>query len=142
MTTAVLNRDQFKFAIRAAFVNDNRIYSLYCPHVEVGSVDDIVDDIATRINNDVPKAVIKGVFEKSELIGYYVYYNKMLISFALNIKYRNRKYLKEFWSKIRSDLKGSFQCYLWSVNQRGWRWLCKMGMKIVAQDHLLTHLNY
>lgn len=142
MITKDINKKQFKDAIKIAFDADPKIYSLYCPHVKVETVDDIVNDISGRIGKDISTATIKGVYEKNELIGYYVYHGKTLVSFALNVKYRNRKYLKEFWSEIRSDLKGSFQCFLWSVNVRGWKWLEKMGMKIIAQDNLLTHLNY
>ncbi len=142
MISKQINTTQFKEAIKIAFDSDKDIYSLYCPHVSVNNVDDIVNDIATRIGKDVSSAIIKGIYEKSELIGYYVYYGKTLISFALGMKYRNRKYLKEFWSKIREDLRGSFQCFLWSRNRRGYRWLEKNGMKIVAQDELLTHLIF
>lgn len=142
MITKDINKKQFKDAIKIAFDADKVIYNLYCPHVKVETVDDIVDDISARIGKDVSKATIKGVYEKNELIGYYVYHGKTLVSFALNVKYRNRKYLKEFWNKIRSDLKGSFQAFLWSKNIRAAKWLEKMGMKIIAQDNLLTHLNY
>jgi len=142
MISKNINITQFKEAIRIAFDNDKQIYSLYCPNVVVNSVDDIVNDISSRIGKDASKATIKGVYEKNELIGYYVYEGKTLISFALGVKHRTRKYLKEFWHKIRSDLKGGFQVYLWSRNRRGYRWLQKNGMKIVAQNDLLTHLIF
>ncbi len=142
MVSKKINNTEFKEAIRKAFSEDKDIYSLYCPRIVVENVTDIVNDISGRIGGDVKRAVIKGVYEKNELIGYYVYEGKTLVSFALEVKYRNRKYLKEFWRKIREDLKGGFQCFLWSKNKRGYRWLEKNGMKIVAQDELLTHLIF
>lgn len=142
MNAKNINKEQFKEAIKVGFDQDSSIYKLYCPHVKVKNVEDIVDDISSRINKDVSKAVIKGVYEKNELIGYYVYDGKTLVSFALNIKYRTRKYLKAFWSAIRNDLIGHFQCYLWTANRRGINWLMKNDMKIINQDHLITHLIF
>jgi len=142
MIVKPINREQFKEAIRVGFDSDAKIYPMYCPHVKVETVDDIVNDISLRIERGKGDATLKGLYEKGELIGYYVYEGKTLISFALNVKYRTRKYLKEFWSKIRMDLKGGFQAFLWSANGRGISWLVKNGMKIIAQDHLITHLIF
>lgn len=137
-----INKEQFKEAIRISFDSDTNIYPMYCPYVKVKSVDDIVNDISYRIEKEKGNATLKGVYEKGVMIGYYVYEEKILISFALNVRYRTRKYLKEFWSKIRSDLKGGFECFLWNENIRGYKWLQKNGMKIIAQDNLITHLKY
>lgn len=142
MIVKLINREQFKEAIRVGFDSDTKIYPMYCPHVKVENIDDIVNDISDRIERGKGEATLKGVYENGSLIGYYVYEGKTLISFALNVQYRTRKYLKEFWAKIRSDLKGSFQTFLWSANGRGISWLVKNGMKIIAQDHLITHLIF
>lgn len=142
MVSKIINREQFKQAIRVGFDSDDNIIPMYCPHVKVENVDDIVSDISSRIEKGKGDATLKGVFENGQLIGYYVYEGKTLISFALNVQYRTRKYLKEFWAKIRSDLKGGFQAFLWSANGRGISWLVKNGMKIIAQDHLITHLIF
>ena len=139
-----INIEQFRDAIRIAFEGDSAIYPLYNPKITVNSVEDIVDDISYRIEKETENSVIKGVFDKNKLIGYYVYNpsRKALVSFGLNIAYRQRKILKSFWSIIRTDLKGKFQAFLWSRNERGIKWLLKNGMKIVAADNLLTHLIY
>lgn len=137
-----INKEQFKEAIKMSFVNDPDIFVMYAPGIRVNNVSDIVEDISKRICSDVSTATIKGVYEKNILIGYYVYdYNrKTLVSFGLNVGYRSRKYLKQFWSLIRSDLKGMFQCILWTRNIRGIKWLQKNGMNIVASDNLITQL--
>jgi hypothetical protein len=142
MIAKVIDNKEFRRAIKAGFDGDTAIYKLYAPHINVSTVDDIVEDISARVGAGAQSATLKGVYEKSNLIGYYVYEGKTLISFCLNIQFRNRKYLKEFWSKIRSDLKGNFQTFLWSNNTRGWTWLQKQGMKIAAQDEFITHLTY
>lgn len=142
MIAKPINREQFKQAIRVGFDSDDKIIPMYCPHVKVENVEDIVKDISTRIEKGKGNASLKGVYEGGELIGYYVYEGKTLISFALNVQYRTRKYLKKFFSLIREDLQGGWQSFLWTANQRGISWLIKNGMKIIAQDHLITHLIF
>jgi hypothetical protein len=144
MISKIINNDQFCDAIKIAFDKDDKIFSLYCPLVEVKKLEDIVNDISDRIKSDVPCATIKGVYDKNKLIGYYVYdlEVKSLVSFGLNIEYRKRKYLKEFFSLIRDDLKGRWQILLWSRNIRGIKWLIKNGLKINSENNLITHLIY
>lgn len=142
MISKKINNEQFKEAIRISFTADDKIFKMYCPFVKVTNMDDIICDIYGRVIKDVNAAVIKGVYNGEELIGYYVYHGKTLVSFALNMKYRTRKYLKEFFGIIRKDLRGDWQCFLWTANQRGISWLVKNKMKVIAQDHLITHLTY
>jgi hypothetical protein len=142
MTAKPINKKLFEQAIRVGFEGDKDIYSLYCPHVTVENVDDIVRDISGRVSTGVANATLKGLYEKNELVGYYAYEGQTLISFSLNVKYRTRKYLKGVWQNIRKDLHGRFQCFLWSRNIRGCKWLEKNGMKIIAQDNLITHLIF
>lgn len=135
-----INNNQFKDAIKVSFQDDAAIYPLYCPHIKVDCVDDIVKDISQRICGETKSATIKGVYEKNELVGYYVYDKHTLISFALNVKYRSRKYLNNLFSLIRSDLKGQMQSFMWTRNVRAIKYLCKQGMKINGSDELITHL--
>lgn len=140
MTAKNINNTQFKDALRVAFTGDENIYSLYCPHIRVNCVDDIVKDISHRICDETKGAIKKGVYEKNELVGYYVYEKRTLISFALSVKYRTRKYLNNLFSLIRSDLRGGMQSFIWTKNTRAVRYLCKQGMKICNRDELITHL--
>jgi len=142
MKTKTLDKETFKDAIRVAFEDDNAIFLLYCPNIKVNTLDDIVNDVSNRIRTDVTDATVKGIYEGDKLIGYYVYDlpHKLLVSFGLNKGYRSRKYLNKFWACIRSDLKGMFQCFLWTRNGRGIKWLQKNGMKIAATDSLITLL--
>lgn len=141
MISKCINNNQFKEAIRTSFDGDTNIYSLYCPLVNVNCVNDIVEDISHRICDETKGAIIKGVYDKNELIGYYVYQKNTLISFALTIKCRTRKYLNSLFSLIRSDLKGHMQAFIWNKNIRAIRYLCKQGMKIDNCNELVTHLT-
>lgn len=143
MISKEINKEQFAKAVRVAFTDDKHIYGLYNPNVSVKSVDDIVNDITHRIATDTAEgAIIKGVYEKGVLIGYYVYDSNMktLVSFGINVAYRTRRLLQNTWTLIRHDLKGIFQAFLWTRNIRGVKWLQKNGMKIIAQNDLLTQL--
>lgn len=142
MITKNINNEQFKQAVRVSFEGDSEIYGLYNPSITVQSVDDIVNDISSRIQSDVRKIDVKGVYDKNNLVGYYAYSDDTLVSFGLSIEYRKRKYLKELWHLIRRDLRGAFQCHLFTRNIRGVKWLGKNGMKIFKQDNLITHLIY
>lgn len=140
MNIKKINNSEFKNAIKVAFDGDTNIYSLYAPSIKVENVDDIVMDISHRIFKGESNATIKGVYEKGELIGYFVYRDKLLISFGLNVKYRVRKYLRDFYSSIKRELGGHFVCFLWTRNIRGIKWLIKNGCGVVEQNDLITHL--
>lgn len=140
MNTKQINNIEFQKAIKVAFDGDEKIYNLYCPNIKVESVNDIVKDISHRIWKGEENAIIKGVYDKGELIGYYVYRDHLLISFGLNVQYRVRKYLREFYSSIKKELGGHFTCFLWTRNVRGIKWLIKNGCGIVEQNNLITHI--
>lgn len=128
-------------AIRIAFDNDKDIYSLYDPNVKVESLEEIVDNISAKIL-DYGDCKYIGVFENNKLIGYFVYKEDRLISFSLNIEYRIRKYLREFFRLIKSAIKGHFNVFLWNINIRGIKYLVKQGMKVIYKNNEITQLLY
>lgn len=142
MIAKCINKKQFKEAIRISFDGDDKIYGLYNPNVKVENIDDIVKDISERVESDVRGIAIKGAYEDNSLVGYYAYAGDTLVSFGLSVEHRQRKHLKALWGLIRKDLKGAFQCYLFTRNIRGCKWLQKNGMKIFQQDSSLTHLIF
>jgi len=118
-------------AIKVAFDEDKKIFEFYDPNKNVTTLDEIVKDIYNKgegfckLSNDV---IAIEVYEKNKLIGYFFYNKKMLISFGLNVAYRQRKYLKEFFSLIKTTIGKDFSCLLWSKNIRAIKYLIKMGM--------------
>ena len=136
-----INGIELREAIRVAFNMDDNIYKLYCPCVKVETLNDIVRDISSRLHNDEPDAELRGVYEKGEIIGYYVFDGTRLISFALNKKYRDKRRLRKYFDLIRDELGDEFECYLWSINERGVRWLVKNGMRIIDVNPLITKLK-
>jgi len=133
--------EQLKKAIYAAFDGDQKIFQLYDPNAAVYNLLELTEDIYAKIRT-YPDAVLFGVYERDELVGYVAMQDGLLISFSLSVKYRVRKFLKEFWSLIRSHLRGTFYCHLWSRNIRAVKWLRKMGMVIVDSNPLITKLKF
>jgi hypothetical protein len=130
-------------AIRIAFSKDENILSLYDPTKKVECLEDIVEDISRKIKEyDDGELTMQGVYEKNNLIGYFVYRHKLLISFSLNIRYRIRKYLNKFFQLIKERFKGTFHCILFSRNIRAIKWLIKNNMQIGLRNDLITQLIY
>ena len=137
MTTKEITYHQLSQAVRIAFQNDIQIISLYDPNVEINSIEDIVIDIPRKIKT-FASAVLIGVYEKNELIGYFAYQGRILISFSIAVEYRQRKYLREFFYLINKELKKDFVCYLWKKNGRACKWLQKNGMEAYDfADHIV-----
>jgi hypothetical protein len=129
MIAKEITYSQLDKAIEIAFMEDKHIYSLYDPNVKIETVQDIVWDIPRKIKG-FNNPILRGVYERDELIGYFVYQGKMLISFSMAMKYRTRKYLREFFNLINKELKGEFVCYLWKRNLRAIKWLQKNGLEV------------
>lgn len=66
-----------------------------------------------------------------EEIGYICCFPHNLYSFGININYRTKENLKEFWDCIKDVMEESFICMLFPQNERAIKWLKKNGMKEV-----------
>lgn len=145
MKTEQLTYSELLEAIEFSFTGDDNIYDFYDPSVVVNSLKNIVDNISEKIR-EYENAKYFGVYRWGELIGYFVFEKDYLISFAINIKYRNRRNLRVFFRLIVKKIGKNFTCYLWSRNIRAIIWLQKMGMQIqnefVYINHLVTKLTY
>lgn len=140
MTARDITYDQLKTAIEISFRDDKKIFDFYDPNIKVSSVEDIVKNISEKVATH-QGLNIKGIYHKNELIGYIVYNKVALISFSLSVKFRIRKFLREFYSIIKKELGGKFVCYLFTRNQRAIKWLSKMGMVINYSDYNITQLQ-
>lgn len=128
MTTKEISYKELEKAIKIAFIEDKKIFALYDPHVKVETVEDIVVDIVRKVSHFTGAKLI-GVYENDELVGYFVYRGKILISFSIAMTYRVRKYLREFFQLMNKELKKDFVVYLWRRNSRAIRWLEKNGLE-------------
>lgn len=125
-------------AIEISFNEDEDIFKLYDPNENPQNVNDIIKDIGFKIL-EYNGGIYKGVFNGEELIGYFVYMDNILISFALNIKYRIKIWLDFLFDSIKKEL-GLFICCLWVKNTRAIKWLLKKNMKINYLDNNIIEL--
>jgi len=125
-------------AIKIAFEDDIDIFKFYDPNENPKSIEDIVLDISSKIL-EYEGSIYKGVFDGKRLIGYFVYVSNVLISFAINIKYRVTKWLDFLYESIKKEL-GLFICCLWNTNKRAIKWLQKKNMVINYFDNNITEL--
>ena len=142
MTAKLTTYKGIEEAIGVAFEGDEKIFELYDPFHPVTNIEEIKTDIVGKLKSFDHEPILKAVYEKNTLIGYYAYYGKNLISFSLNLQYRTRKYLKEFFTLIRQDLKGTFFTLLWTKNIRAIKYLIKQGLNVIDQNQFITVLKY
>jgi len=128
-----ISYNQLRKAIEVSFNNDNFIFDFYDPNTKVENIEEIVNDVLKKINTyEIP--FYFGVYDKEKLIGYFVYKENQLISFALAKEYRVRKYLREFFKIIKNQIKGHFMCLLWKKNIRASKYLLKNKMEIINEN--------
>jgi hypothetical protein len=133
----ILYEDLLK-AIKIAFEGDNDIFKFYDPNENPKDIKDIVEDIGSKIL-EYEGGIYRGVYDDKNLVGYFVYIDNVLISFALNIKYRVKEWLDFLYESIKKEL-GLFICCLWNTNKRAIKWLQKNNMKINYFDNNITEL--
>lgn len=78
-----------------------------------------------------------------EEIGYVSCFSHNLYSFGININYRTKDNLIEFWGRIKEVMGESFICMLFPQNERAINFLKKQGMKQVdgVEQNCVTLLN-
>lgn len=139
MTLEKITYNELREAILISYNGDSEIFDMYDPLATVKSVEEIADDILRKVN-EYGDVKIMGVYVNGKLVGYLVYRDEMLISFAISKKYRKSRVLKNFFSLIKKNMPESFTCHLWSKNKRAIKWLEKNGMQKVSDNYLITKL--
>lgn len=130
----VLNTpDERKEVIRASFNGDVDIYKFFDPNVSVSTLDDVVENISSKVEDFYTYSPMRFVKTKS---GYVFFTDGILISFACRKDSRGGG----FWDEIVEQLGGNFICPLWHTNTRAIRWLQKNGMKIIKQKNNIVIL--
>lgn len=142
MIAKTINGDMLKEAIKISFSGDKGIIKMYDPSVRVREMEDVYDNVFYKIKMFYNEADFFGVYEKEELIGYFVCKFGQLISFALNVKFRIRRYLRKYFALIKEKAGKPFFCYLYSNNVRGIKWLIKNDMIVDGETGSITRLVY
>lgn len=76
-------------------------------------------------------------------IGYLSCFPHNLYSFGININYRTKEILNDFWEQIKDILGSSFICMLFNQNTRAIKFLKKKGMVEIegVEQNCTTLLN-
>jgi hypothetical protein len=82
------------------------------------------------------------VMDNKKAIGYFIIFNECLYSFAINIHYRTKKVLTNWWKHVLRVLGTHFMCSLNANNSRALKFLERQGMKVISQDESLIILSH
>lgn len=75
-----------------------------------------------------------------EPIGYSVTGPSILYSFAINIKYRTKGIVLQWWEHMKALLHNDFRVVLYNINKRAIDFFIKNGMEKIHQDKEYTIL--
>ncbi len=140
MTARDISYNEIKEAIKIAFSEDTDLLKFYDKSANIKSTDDIVIDVIRKVATYKEKIFWQGVFVDNKLVGYFVFSPFLLISFGLNVEYRDKK--RKFFVLMQKTIGKRFCAHLFSHNVRAIKFLMKNKMKVVAENHLLTKLVY
>lgn len=94
------------------------------------SLEEAVNETMWMINEVAKEAPMEyfAVLKDDEEIGYVCKIHNNLYSFGININYRTKDNLIEFWEKVKEVMEDGFICMLFPQNVRAIKFLKKMGM--------------
>lgn len=80
-----------------------------------------------EVSQEAPMDYYAVILDDEE-IGYVCKIPNNLYSFGININYRTKNNLIEFWDKVKEVMEDSFICMLYPQNERAIRFLKKQGL--------------
>jgi len=120
------------------FKNDSALLEYYDPTSKAKSNEEAAMEIYQKLVEHSKER--ECFFERTE-IGYVFFAKELLISFCVKPEFRNKETLKYFGNIIKTKLGEHFNCFLFNRNERGIRFLEKMGMKKQQSNELVTLLS-
>lgn len=128
--------------VRLGFGNDPELMSKY---------QQLDTDFETTVSRNIEN------IESSAKLGTLIYYlvqneneklgftvvdveNYLLVSFGINIKFRTKKVVTEWFMRIKMIFEDGFGCVLWNKNKRAIQFLERQGMTIENKNDELTVL--
>ena len=114
--------------VEAAYEGDDDLLTDY--HVRPMTYEEAVEETLAMISITSVGISMRyfGVLMDGDKIGYLVTFENNLYSFSINIDYRCKSVLSEFWDNIVGVLGDSFVCLLYPNNTRAINWLLRNGM--------------
>lgn len=141
MVVKKIDIEELREYVYNALLGDEELIRLFDRKANVVTTLEAAEKVIEKIETVYWDADLYGVEIEGEPHGYFACKNNLLISFGMNILYRNKMVLSKFWGAIKDKMSTSdFQCVLYSSNSRGIKWLQKCGMKIYFDN--VTILTY
>ena len=78
----------------------------------------------------------------NESAGFFVIGDNFLYSFGLNIRFRKKDILLQWWAMVCAELKPNFICMMNKKNTRGINFLKKQGMIVISNGNEILTLKY
>lgn len=142
VTLRQIGKRKLKEGIGTAFEGDEAIFDFYDPTVNVKDLDGIVKDIYGKIKRQqkTDKLTYFGIFEGRDFIGYSVVGENFLYSFGVNVGWRKKEVLLQWWKVIKKQMNQDFAILLWSRNKRAIQFLIKNDCEIEKEANGITYL--
>lgn len=138
-----IESNELKQLVEIAYKGDNDLLDKYWG--EDFSLEEAVNETMMMIRTISEEVEFNhySVVSDGEEIGYVSCFPNNLYSFGININYRTKDNLLEFWDRTKDVMGESFICMLYPQNERAINFLKKQGMKQVdgIEPNCVTLLN-
>jgi hypothetical protein len=138
-----ISRPQLTKLVQISFEGDKELVDTY--HVRSGmNLEVCVNSTLHTIKDTSRLYDLKyfKVLQDSTPIGFYVTGKDFLYSFGININWRKKEILKQWWNLICTELKYDFCCMLYAKNTRAISFIKRNNMQIIEDDGKLVTLKY
>lgn len=137
VTLELIPLEELKEVISISYLDDGDLFEKYHINPTFTFEECVNSTFDMIVNNGYDRDIkfYKVVFE-SKSIGYVVVFDGFLYSFGINIEYRGKDILIEWWKKVKEVLPETFVCMLYDNNIRAIDFLKKNGMEIIENELL------
>lgn len=131
-----------EYYIYLSFAEDTELLEMY--HHKEATTEECIDKLMMQIwmMRETYDVVCYGVFLDEEPIGFSVLGPKFLFSFGIDIHFRTKDILIEWFSRIKGKLENEFVTWLYNENERAILFFEKNGMDIVDENDSYKTLAY
>lgn len=135
-----VSKNEIKRLVEIAFNGDSDLVEKY--HIINKGFSEAVDSTVGRIidTSRIYDYKFFKVLHEKKPVGFFVVGNQVLYSFGINIKYRTKNILANWWELVKKELGSQFMSMLYSKNERAVNYLKNRGMVVSDDDGIITTL--
>jgi hypothetical protein len=128
--------------VEFSYQGDEELFDKY--HVAKMRFEDCVKctiDMIEKVALQKDLVCYKIMFNK-KAIGYMITFADFLYSYAINVKFRKKNILTDWWAKVKKIMGKQFATGLYENNTRAVEFLKKQGMQFVGKsNNILVFIN-